>query len=394
MRVLFLAPAVFLFAQWETPVKLAQLSNPEIHGPPGISASLGGIVHIVWCDQRVENSQIFYRRSEDGGVTWKPEVRLTGTMGNAEDPQVSIAGVMNPVTHVVWVDNRDGNKEIYYKRSTDWGISWSEDARLTNTAGNSDQPVLRGCVCCGTDVRVMWVDDVNGNPDIFYKISSDNGLTWSGDIRITENPSSQLDPSFAFCLSLVQAIWSDRRNGTAEIWGRRSTDGGLTWVAERCFSRGTAGSSAYPAIAHAPDQYDSTLQLFWINRVNTDDPAPAFDVFYHASMDLGLTWEPALRLTEHGLADPAIHPACLALGSVLYAIFKDPGTGIRYRSSFDKGKTWHSDSCAVRLSNARIGDPSVALAGRIMHIAWFDDHAGKLELYYLRNPNGNPMPFE
>jgi hypothetical protein len=321
-------------------------------------------------------------------------MHLTTTKSNAEDPRVSIAGVMDPVTHVVWVDSRDGNKEIYYKRSTDWGITWSNDTRLTNTAGTSYQPVLRGCVCCGTDVRIMWVDDDNGNPDIFYKMSSDNGLTWSGDFQITDNESSQSEPSFAFCLTLVQAVWTDRRNSRAEIWGRRSTDGGLTWVAEQCRSRTVTGSAVFPAITHAPNQYDSTLQLFWTREVNTDDHIPAFDVFYQASTDLGFSWEPAIRLTGYNTPDPAIHPAGVALGSVLYMVLKDPSAGIRYRSSFDKGKTWHTDSGAVHLPNTEISDPSIALAGRIMHMVWFDDHTGKFELYYLRNPNGNPIPFE
>ncbi len=394
--ILVFVPLAMLLAQWETPIRLAQKSSSGTPCPPSIAASYGGVIHVVWCDRQTENSHIFYHRSEDGGLTWQPGAPLTTTKSNIEDPQVSIAGVMNPVTHVVWSDDRDGNKEIYYKRSTDWGVTWSKDTRLTNTAGASCQPVLRGCVCCGADARVMWVDDVNGNPDIFYKISSDNGVTWSGDIQVTDNGSSQSEPSFAFCLSMVRAVWTDRRSGQAEIWGRGSMDGGLTWAAEQCLSRTPNGSAAFPAITHAPNQYDSTLQLFWTNQVNIDDNTRAYDVFYLSSPDMGMSWKLPVRLTEYNIADSTSQPVCVALGSVVYMTLKDPGAGILYRSSFDKGKTWHEDSCAVCLSHAdaEISGPSIALAGKIMHMAWFDNHTGKHELYYMRNPNGNPVPFE
>ncbi len=44
-------------------------------------------------------------------------------------PVIAING---SVVHVVWSDERDGNYEIYYKRSTDGGVSWGADTRLTN----------------------------------------------------------------------------------------------------------------------------------------------------------------------------------------------------------------------------------------------------------------------
>ena len=38
--------------------------------------------------------------------------------------------------HVVWHDYRDGNSEIYYKRSIDGGVSWSADMQLTEDYEN------------------------------------------------------------------------------------------------------------------------------------------------------------------------------------------------------------------------------------------------------------------
>ena len=42
--------------------------------------------------------------------------------------------------HAAWHDNRDGNNEIYYKRSTDNGVNWDDVTRLTSDAGSSAGP--------------------------------------------------------------------------------------------------------------------------------------------------------------------------------------------------------------------------------------------------------------
>ncbi|WP_337867127.1 hypothetical protein, partial [Ignavibacterium sp.] len=73
---------------------------------------------------------------------WQPDLRLTN------DPAVSYTSTNNAwciaasgsVVHVVWRDQRDGNDEIYYKRSTDGGISWGADTRLTNNSAASWMP--------------------------------------------------------------------------------------------------------------------------------------------------------------------------------------------------------------------------------------------------------------
>ena len=75
---------------------------------------------------------------------WEPEQRLTF------DPSVSqtsansgwCVACQNDTVHVVWFDQRDGNYEIYYKKSTDNGANWSADLRLTNDPAESNRPSI------------------------------------------------------------------------------------------------------------------------------------------------------------------------------------------------------------------------------------------------------------
>ena len=59
---------------------------------------------------------------------WQPDQRLTNNPANSytsynNAKNIAISG---DTVHVVWQDNRDGNDEIYYKRSIDGGLTWEQ----------------------------------------------------------------------------------------------------------------------------------------------------------------------------------------------------------------------------------------------------------------------------
>lgn len=375
----------FLYAEWEPAFQLTDNGSAMVAKSWSISASFGGIVHVTWVDTSAGSTQIFYKRSQDHGITWEAGRCLTKTPGHPENPSVSIAGVMNPVTHIIWDDDRDSNKEIYYKRSSDWGITWSADKRLTNAPASSVDPTVHGCICCGADVRIVWMDKRNGNADIYYKYSTDNGIIWSDDIQLTDDPSVQLHPSIAFCRELVQVVWIDFRNGYAETWGRRSTDCGATWETETCLSSEKPYDLAYPTIAHV----DSTFHLFWIASSEKKGDANAA-VFYKRTTDLGMTWEPDVRLTGCAIMDSSLSISCAVLGSAVCLAWVDQQNAIYYKHSTDNGTTWAQDSCLAFKPDSEIKNPSLAMAAQCVHLVWVDRSEGGASIIYTRNPGINP----
>jgi hypothetical protein len=72
-----------------------------------------GYIHVVWFDYTPGNSEIFYKKSTDGGNSWSTE-RLTWTSHDSTWPDLSIDP--NDKVHVVWQEDLSGNKEIYYKK--------------------------------------------------------------------------------------------------------------------------------------------------------------------------------------------------------------------------------------------------------------------------------------
>src|SRR6185295_2872765 len=104
-------------------------------------------------------------------------------------PSVAVSG---SVVNVIWQDSRDGNTEIYYKRSPDGGTSWGSDTRLTNNPAGS---MFASVSASDSSVNVLWEEYRDGNAEIYNKHSIDGGLNWSTDIRLTNNPSESFSPN-------------------------------------------------------------------------------------------------------------------------------------------------------------------------------------------------------
>ena len=128
---------------------------------------------------------------------------LSGSLASqARDLQVNLGAsssrVVSPrIAHayVVWVDARNGRKDIYFNRSFDMGATWqTADVRIdTDTPGAADSDKVRLAVT-GNDIHVVWEDMRNGRRDIYWNRSSDGGTTWlKSDIRIDTDVAGAAD---------------------------------------------------------------------------------------------------------------------------------------------------------------------------------------------------------
>jgi len=182
MMLAFLLQSKNANAQWEADVRLTNATESSCTKSNWCIAANGNIVHVVWYDNRDSNWEIYYKRSTDGGITWGADTRLTNAIS---DSWLSSIAVIGSFVHVVWMDKRDGNEEIYYKRSTDGGINWGADTRLTNNTSWSEFPSI---AVSGSLVHVVWSDYRDGNFEIYYKRNPTGNLIGIQNIS-TEIPS-------------------------------------------------------------------------------------------------------------------------------------------------------------------------------------------------------------
>lgn len=108
--------------------------------------------------------EVYYKRSTDGGATWGEDTRLTSAGGVSLRPSLAIAD--DRTLHVVWFDGRNGELDVYYKESRDEGDSWDPDVRLTTARGDSELPSV---AVSGRAVHIAWIDRREGQPELYYK---------------------------------------------------------------------------------------------------------------------------------------------------------------------------------------------------------------------------------
>ena len=149
----------------------------------GSGGGPSGTLHFVWEGKPVltqGDRDVLYRRSTDGAKTWSDTMTL-----NDDDPaqlysqhQPGISVAPNGRVDIAWWDQRDGNgryvTDVYATHSTDFGRTWTKNARVTDVSINR----LIGMWTPGTggDVRqppgvgstnaltfYVWDDTRNGN---------------------------------------------------------------------------------------------------------------------------------------------------------------------------------------------------------------------------------------
>jgi hypothetical protein len=175
--------------------------------------------------------------------------------------------------------------EIYYKTSTDYGTTWSNDTQLTDNSIEDIAPSIIQ-LTNGT-ILVAWQSYRTGNQDLFYKTSSDDGATWSNATQLTTDPNSDRSPSVIQTKDgRIWVAWHSNRFGDNEILCK--TYGG-SWSDD--FNQTTnTNEDTGPVLLQTVDE---TIWLFWASRV----PLYAPDVYYMQSFDNGTTWTEPVQFT-------------------------------------------------------------------------------------------------
>ncbi|HNS17146.1 MAG TPA: exo-alpha-sialidase [Bacteroidales bacterium] len=378
--VVFISFSAFCsYSQFQPDVRLTNNPGESIASPNNARcvAASNDTIHVIWRDNRFGNREIFYKRSLNGGVTWGEDVRLTFNAAPSEDPCIAVSG---STVHIVWSDMRDGNWEIYYKRSVDGGTSWGTDTRLTIDANESVSPSV---AVCGTTLHLVWMDARDLNAEIYYKRSADAGLGWGADVRLTNTVTASYNPCIAVTGTTVHVVWEEEFSGTDtyEIHYVNSPDAGATWGADTRLTWDDA-ESLNPCIAAS----GANVHVTWY-----DDRDGNEEIYCKNSADGGQNWGADTRLTSAD--DTSYRPSVCTDGQnvhISWVDYRDGNNEIYYKKSSNNGNTWDPD---LRLTNnaAPSWRSSVALAGTAVHVVWEDTRDGNYEIYYKQDPTGSVM---
>jgi subtilisin family serine protease len=157
-----------------------------------ILVDLQNNVHVLY----LNSGNLFYKKMDNHGNILRDNVQITNVISGKEKMKTKIDGLDN--IHIVWVDDRDGNLEIYYMKIDNNGNVVVNEMRLTNESRTSTNPDLD--VDELYNAHVVWQDDrfTSGRWRILYDKIDRNGNVVVNE-RIVDNP----DLSCGSCPSRV-----------------------------------------------------------------------------------------------------------------------------------------------------------------------------------------------
>ena len=203
-------------ATWSTPVAVNPWAASDSLRDASPQISMNGANWTVsWSsahdpsDDMQTDFEIYSIYSSDAGVTWSDPVKVSiGGLDNTSNDS-------SPIMHInengrgllIWNGREDGDNvdelDVYYSISPNFGESWSAGLLLnveglSDAAGDHDYASSVLVESDGTLIASWYGQsaDTGSDDEIFYRTSTNNGVTW-GDAQIL-NPNSTSDSGDEF----------------------------------------------------------------------------------------------------------------------------------------------------------------------------------------------------
>ncbi|MGA1822485.1 MAG: hypothetical protein ACMUIG_08155 [Thermoplasmatota archaeon] len=219
---------------------------------PSAALAPNGDLYVVWEDDREGRSLTFISRSIDHGETFSENILIDDSpQGKQTNPHIDISPDSGDI-YVVWEDTRNskGYPMIFLAHTFD-GISFDPSVQVSDQEAGifCEQPR----VGAGYDgyVHVVWVDDRTWDLDIYTAASNDYGASFQSSVRINRDPSNsdQEMPDIAVSETHIFVVWKDQKMTSADIYISNSTDSGRRWNTEFCVHpESTSGAQYDPRI--------------------------------------------------------------------------------------------------------------------------------------------------
>jgi hypothetical protein len=361
-----------LNAQTWTPSKRITWTLNSTSGAQ-IAVDSSDILHFVYVDVPSGDKEIYYKRSSDGGTTWTDTKRLTWNSGLSSDPSIAIDST--DTLHVIWEDMSFVTyPELYHKKSSDGGTTWSSTKRLTWTAGISRFPKI--AIDTNNHIHLIWEESISSNSEVFFKKSTNGGSTWIGTKRLSWTPDLSRDPVIAVDSGDdIHILWWEDTNLKDNLFYRKSSDGGASWAATKKLTWNDDSSRPFIAI----DNNDH-LHVAWHQYFTNAE------ICHKTSTNGGSTWTGSKRLTWNSGSsyDPIL---VVDSSNRLHLIWSDETPGnfeIYHKKSNIGGTTWLGTKRILWTSGVSQYPKATVDSGDEIHVVWTEIASTYKDILYKK----------
>ncbi|MBI1805321.1 MAG: T9SS type A sorting domain-containing protein [Ignavibacteriae bacterium] len=354
--------------EWNAAVQIS--FDSVLSNKPQIALS-GDTVHIVWYGfdtlGTVGSDGIQYSRSMDGGSTFGAQQTLLPLESALSPAIVACAGSIVYVAALAVIDTFYGTVLL---RSIDGGITWEPMRALLRET----RPDI--IVASDSSVYIHYSNLRIRGAGLLA--STNAGLSWN--VRSSAAPHLTALVLVRDQLHGIGPVTTDR---TSEVGYFFSYTSSTSWFGPEILSKEDTLPSLRPRLA-ANERGD--LFAIWSEKGK---------IIFRRSKNAGYSWRPEQLLAP----DASGVFSDIAAGSEFVSAVWDNDRGstrdIRFQNSNDYGATF----CNVDTPTAGtiVGEPTVAIAGNRVHVAWTESIAGNIEIVYRRgtlteDPNSITKP--
>lgn len=442
------------FDDRDVKIDLPVLTTPNNAITPSISADDNGHVYVVWSDNRGGPYKV-YINTKFGESGWAPRsvpinTGFPKTQGVVEDGDATSPQVCSDNSghiYVVWVDDRAvkagiGKKDIYFRYSKDYGITWNAPDPYTDYRIDSDNPSpgdsINPKMACDEkgNVYIIWEDDRNksGNFDVYFRslqVQFEKPVDFMvpyqfPEKRLNTGVTAGTFSAYSPVISTdkngaVYVAWEDNRNMPEDdvypgIYFNVSLNHGASWE-EKAIRVDTAPVGFYitapPVIS---SDYNGNVYIAWTDTAGRAERGDeyagdgTYDVYFNVSHNNGLTWgkkDQRINSTEpadfEGLRDIGTKDVSIANNNkgVVCIVWADNTLSTQKagrKDNFDiysnhsenYGRSFLDFETNVRVNNigtpageTRAASPIVKVnnAGSVF-AAWLDNRLGTVDIYF------------
>jgi hypothetical protein len=300
---------------WEQHRVLSDTANTENTTGQRIMSS-GSRLLVAWSAYRIHPNAvqgIYYSISTNSGVNWSSNQRIDGTHFNDIMVYVTAVGFDSLINIIVCSRPQIDTLAFYDIRSTDFGSTWSVSQRVfwCVQSGKPDIGLNKDKIYYAWGGNFAWSDTW----ELYYIRSTDGGLSWSDSVSLsTFDDLPSQSPAISFSEQGNPAIsWFDYKYSpymsTGDIFCRWSFDGGTNWIPE---SQATHNHFAnFSDIVWDRD----IIHVVWMDlRFGY-----RYTIYYrNIKVDSGI-WSPEQRLEE--MPSNSKDPAMAVSGGKVYVIW-------------------------------------------------------------------------
>ena len=224
------------------------------------AANNDSVVNIIYT---IGDSVFCDLRSANFGTTWSQPVEILRMAHTFKTDQAA----SDSMVHFTWdgVFNDNDISEVYYFRSIDWGLNWSENALISSVDNYISEASNITTDEFGNPAISWWDFKYSPFPtsgDILTRWSTDQGTTWGLENQVTNNHLADLS-DISWAQDTIRIAWIDWRLGgnNISIYYKFANDRDGIWSPEERIDN----IEYIDAISHVPaiTVSNGTVYIVW-----------------------------------------------------------------------------------------------------------------------------------